>query len=325
MSRRKKKRSTEKSRQKKLSWSEATELYEICLRARRASPETLKGHLAELRLLEETLAPLRPDQVRLSDLREHQCALLSGEGAKRGKPLAAGTVAKVTTVYRRFFALLFEEGRLRQNPAQRLERPRVPHRIPGEVLTIEQTEKLLRAADRATALGLRDRAVVELLYATGLRNMELRALDVSDLDRTEREVFVRRGKGEKERIVPLTRSAYTEVVAYVERARPELASRHADSYQALFLSRRGRRLGGLDLSRILARLAEAAELKLRVTPHTMRRSFATHLLRGGASLRHIQLLLGHASLDTTALYLRLSGDELRRELILRHPRERLDV
>jgi len=307
-----------------VTWEEALDLYATTLRARRFSSQTLAGHLRELRVFRERVAPLRPDQVHLADLREYQCALLSGEAAGRGKPLAAGTVAKVTTALRRFFLLLEEEGRIPASPATRLSPPRVPERLPGDVLTVRQVGQLLAAAHQTTPLGLRDRAVVELLYATGLRNLELRSLDLGDVRHPERELHVL-GKGEKARVLPLNRAAYEHLAAYLELGRPSLASSCADSYQALFLTQTGRRLAGLDLSRILERLGKAAGLKVRPKPHMMRRTFATHLLRGGASLRHIQLLLGHASLDTTAVYLRLSGDDLRRELILRHPRERLDV
>ena len=130
------------------------------------------------------------------------------------------------------------------------------------------------------------------------------------------------GKGDKGRIVPVTRSAYTVVKDYLDLARPQLASARTDSACALFLSRFGTRLDAKTMKRLLDGLRLRAGLEKPVTPHTLRRSTATHLLQAGASLRHIQILLGHSSLDTTAAYLRLDAHDLRREVLLKHPRER---
>lgn len=193
------------------------------------------------------------------------------------------------------------------------------------MLSVAQVTRLLDAAARDQSIrGLRDRAAVELLYATGVRRAELLGLDLDSLDHHEREILVR-GKGEKSRRIPVTRSAYLAVRAYLDAARPSLTSGHQDSARALLLTYRGRRLDHISLCKLLRRLRAAAKLRARVSPHVMRRSFATHLLQGGASLRHIQLLLGHTKLSTTAFYLKLDTRELRRELLLKHPRERMDA
>ena len=194
------------------------------------------------------------------------------------------------------------------------------------MLTVEEVTRLLEAPDRTTPMGLRDRAFLEILYATGMRRREALGLDLCDYDRRTREVVVRNGKGGKSRVLPVTRGAVSEIDAYLARGRPALAKLGlADSMNAIFLSERGRRLSEPRVLKILRALAATARIKKRLTPHALRRSFATHLLKGGVSLRHIQVLLGHASLDTTAIYLRLDPRELRRELLLEHPRERIDA
>lgn len=301
------------------SWDTALARYETHLRARRASPRTLDSYLRELRLLADRLGG-RPATVSLQDLREHLCGLLSGSRSITAKPLGAATVARAATTYKRFFAFLAAEGLLPDDPARRLERPRVPRYPPGEVLSVPEVKRLFAACGDDTQ-GLRDRAICEVLYATGLRLSEVVALDLGDLDRAERELLVRAGKGEKARLLPLTRSAFHRLEHYVAAARGELATSHADSAQAMFLSRLGRRLCKRALADVLLQRGRRAGIKKTVKPHMLRRTFATHLLKGGASVRHIQELLGHADLNTTALYLKLDTRELRRELHLRHPRE----
>jgi len=308
-----------------LTWNDALDAFALRLRARNRAPRTVAGHRLEVGYLRAFLgADTRPADVTLADLRAYQAALLAGEASRSKKPLAAGTVAKATSVLRTFFAGLAEDELVSEDPAVRLERPFVPERAPRDVLRPREIKRLLAAPDRTTPTGLRDRALVELLYATGLRRGEALALDLPDLDRREREVVVRRGKGGRGRVVPLTRSALEAARAYVERGRPALA-RATKPTAALWLSVRGNRLNESALRRLLRDLRRRAGLKPALTPHTFRRSFATALLKGGASLRHIQLLLGHAHLNTTAIYLRLDPDELRRELVLRHPRERFEV
>ncbi len=313
-------------RRPRLTWPKALDAYETHLRALHSSPHTLEEHLRDLGHLRDQLSPLRSDQVRLQDLRDYEVGLFTGQTSRRKKPLAARTVAKIASEIRRFFGFLTEEGLLEQNPAARLEQPKTPKREVGDVLTIKEVRRLIQAADITTALGLRDRAVAELLYATGVRRAELIALDLQDLCREEREVTIRHGKGGKGRRVPLTRSAFQSVTNYLERARPDLSTSHPDSATAFFLSKRGMRFNEMSLVRTLRKLRDAAKIKRPVTCHTLRRTCATHLLKGGATLRHIQLLLGHEDLNTLARsYLRLDTSELRREVLLKHPRERFEA
>ena len=310
-----------------LAWDDALTLYEQHLRAKRSAERTVKGYLLEVVYLRDYVSPrgTLPGAVTLQDLRTYQCGLLTGATSRSGKRLSAGTASRVAVTLADFFGFLEAEGRIESDPTRRLERPSVPERVPEEVLTVREVKALLGAAQVTTPTGLRDRALVELLYATGLRRNEARDLDLGDLNHEEREVTVREGKGGKGRLVPLTRSAYEGLVAYLERARPVLAKPHPDSACAVFLSEQGRRLSETGTREVLSKLARAAGIAKRVKPHTLRRTFATHLLQAGTNLRTIQVLLGHASLDTTAIYLRVDSTELRREVLLKHPREKLDL
>lgn len=314
-------------KQKKLvSWDQALDLYELHLRARQAAQLTIEAYLRDARFLRAALDPLRPDQVHTGDLRALQVALLTGApAARRGRPLGAVRVACYLAAWRGFFRVLHQEGLVLEDPARSLDSPRIARRPVPRVLSVREVQRLLAAAQATTltAFGRRDRAVTELLYATGLRRAELCALDLSDLDHRERELVVRQGKGGKARALPVAPTAWQALRDYLDHARTALESGHPDSGRALFLTRFGSRLDAKTMLRLLARLERQAGLqKVSVSPHGLRRAFATHLLLAGANLRHIQLLLGHSSLDTTAAYLRLDAQEIRKELLLKHPRER---
>ncbi len=314
-----------KKMSEKITWPEALSLYRTHHQAKRTAESTIEGHLIELNRFRRYLGadhPPLPGEVTLQDLREFQVGLMTGSVSD--KPLTAGTVARISTVLHTFFLFLEDEGLIEKNPAHRLERPHVPPRLPGDVLSLKEVRRLLEVPDLTTPVGLRNRAVVELLYATGIRRSELLKLDLTDINHEDREVIVH-GKGSKGRRIPLTRSAYKEVMAYIERGRPSLVKKHPDGSCAIFLTIRGHRQERVGLASVLRLLARKAGIKKKLTPHTLRRTFATHLLQGGANLRHIQTLLGHADLNTTAIYLRINPQDVRRELLLKHPRERIDV
>jgi len=189
---------------------------------------------------------------------------------------------------------------------------RVPEQLPGDVLSPAEVERLLDATDRETPRGLRDRAIVELLYAAGPRNEELLSLDLADLDHHERLVIIRHGKGDKGRLLPVTRSAWKELLVYLQSGRPGLVSSHPDSARAVFLGQHGKRLGKSGLRLLLVTLRERAGLQKNLTPHTLRRALATHLVREGASVPAVKELLGHANLSTTATYVEVDLEDLRR-------------
>ncbi|HEX6130240.1 MAG TPA: tyrosine recombinase, partial [Actinomycetota bacterium] len=222
---------------------------------------------------------------------------------------------------RSFHRFLAREGLAEDDPAADVRRPRLPRSLP-KALTLEEVERLLDAPDDATPIGLRDRAILELLYGAGLRISELTGLDVDDVDLDEGAARVL-GKGGKEREVPVGRHAREALAAYLTRARPALAT--ARSRAALFLNARGGRLTRQSCARILAGHVAAAGIERRVTLHGLRHSFATHLLEGGADVRVVQELLGHASVATTQVYTLVTREHLREVYDTSHPRARRDA
>ena len=226
--------------------------------------------------------------------------------------LARTSIARRLATLRSFFRFLVRRGRVRVNPAREVRTPSLPGRLPGH-LPIDQSEALFRQPLGDDEAGRRDRAILEVLYASGVRVAELSGLDVEDVDLREGSVRVL-GKGRKERIVPLGTKA-------VEALRAYLGARESDR-GALFRNSRGGRLTVRSVHRIVRARARAAGLAGRVTPHTLRHTFATHLLDAGADLRLIQELLGHARLATTQRYTHVSADRLAKVYDAAHPRAR---
>lgn len=238
---------------------------------------------------------------------------------KRGTPLSPWSQADYLDLVRGFFAFLVRRGVLLVNPAQGL---RVPRRkaLPRAVLSETQARRLMNAASPWTTLGQRDRAILETLYGTGLRAGECVRLEVTDLDLGQRTLLVRNGKGRKDRLVPVGGRAAIALDAYLQTSRPELLR---DPHEAaLFVSRYGRRLGVPGLRQIVRSRAKDAGLPRAVFSHALRHTCATHLLRGGADIRHVQELLGHKRLQTTAVYTRVGIEDLRQVIARSHPREK---
>lgn len=310
-----------------LAWPDAVERFEEHLFARGAAARTATDYIRELRLLEAHLQPRArvsgPADVTTEHLRSYQAGLMTGEASPLGKPQSAGTVAKITAVLASFFGWLHRDGLLACDPTSRLERPKISRPV-GDVLSLEEVKKLLAQPDATTALGLRDRALLEVLYGTGLRRNELLGLDLADVRQDEREVIVRHGKGGKGRVVPVGRAAWKALTAYLERGRASLVKQRAGVECAVFVTSAGGRLKATRLRVLLQHFAAGAGIARRLTPHSMRRTYATHLIQNGVSVRHVQVLLGHESLETTARYLRLTSTEIRREILLKHPRERFE-
>ena len=236
---------------------------------------------------------------------------------RRGVPLSPWSRSSSLSTVRCFFAFLAGDGVILRNPAEAIPLPRA-RRLPRGILRESQARRLMAAPFPASALGQRDRAILELLYGTGIRLGECVRADVSDLDLTAKTLLVRNGKGRKDRVVPVAGRAAAALDSYLAEARHQLATDLTDS--ALFLSRFGRRLADIGLRAVVAKHGRAVGVKL--TPHALRHICATHLLRGGAGIRHVQELLGHRSLTTTALYTRVELSDLRAVLARAHPRER---
>jgi len=220
---------------------------------------------------------------------------------------APASVARKVASLRAFYAHLVRLGKLSTHPLRGLGTPRQPGRLP-RFLTVEETVALLLTPDLRTPQGLRDRAILELLYASGIRVSELVALDLGDIDWEERELRVW-GKGGRERMAMIGEPARQSLLAYIRQGRPHLARTH--SGPALFLNRSGGRLSDRSVRTIVGHYAHLAGLGEDVTPHTLRHTFATHLLEGGADLRIVQELLGHVRLATTQRYTHVSQKHLR--------------
>jgi integrase/recombinase XerD len=257
-----------------------------------------------------------PGEVDESSIRSYVASVSASTHGDDERPYRATSVARMLSSVRSFHRFLLRDGITTRDPATGVAQPKLPRQLPHP-LTVEETRHLLEAPDPGTPVGLRDRAILELLYGAGLRISELTALDVDDLDLEEGAVRVL-GKGGKEREVPLGRFAREAVDAYLTRGRPALAG--ASSRGALFLNARGGRLTRQSGNRLLSTHVRTAGIESRVTPHSLRHSFATHLLEGGADVRVVQELLGHASVATTQIYTLVTEEHLREVYYTAHPR-----
>jgi len=229
------------------------------------------------------------------------------------------SVARKVAAVRSFFAFLSAEGIVAANPTEGLTSPRVGKTLPRAISPNEVDELLEQPARRATPEAKRDRAMLELLYATGMRVTELVSLDTTHINLDPRSPYVRcMGKGAKERTIPIHDQALEALVDYLEEGRP-LMVRNRDE-AALFVNRRGERLTRQGFWLILKGYAKSANLSADITPHTLRHSFATHMLRGGMPLRNVQEMLGHANISTTQVYTHLTSDHVREVYEKAHPR-----
>jgi integrase/recombinase XerD len=288
------------------------------------SKNTLAAYRRDLARYEQFLTERGVDSVEaISELTVNDFGIALT--AKWG--LAATSVARVLSGVRGFHRYLMIEGVTANDNAARVKPPKPPRRLP-KAITVAQIEALLQSSgpeatdEDAMALDpikVRDRAILELLYATGARVSEVVSLDVDDLvDQTMVRLF---GKGSKERIVPVGSYAQRAVEAYLVRVRPVLA-KLGKGTPAVFLNQRGSRLSRQSVWQIISDAAAAAKLGAEVSPHTLRHSFATHLLEGGADVRVVQELLGHSSVATTQIYTLITVDALREVYSTAHPRAR---
>jgi integrase/recombinase XerD len=281
------------------------------------SRNTLAAYRTDLLQLGRFLAGRDRDATTATaqDLSDFLAELAMGDG-NGTEPCSTATVQRKAACLRSFYRHLRREEIVEDDPAAKLAVPRRGKKLP-EVLSYGEVQKLLAQplGDEPTAI--RDRALLELMYASGLRASETIGLEVGDVD-LEHGVLRARGKGSKERLVPVGEKALMAVRVYLRSGRPRLL-RGADE-KKLFLNFRGGPLTRQGLYKIVLRHAQSAGLNGRMSPHTLRHSFATHLLSGGCDLRSVQEMLGHADLSTTQLYTHLSGEELKEVYFKAHPR-----
>lgn len=280
------------------------------------SRNTLEAYRSDLLQLGAFLGRRGVDvtAVEHSDLSAFLADLAAG-GEER-PPVAPATLQRKAACLRSFYRHLRREGILDRDPTADLRAPRKSQRLP-QVLSRDEVARLLSAPRGTDPAALRDRALLELMYACGLRASEAIGLDVRDVD-LEIGVLRARGKGSKERMVPVGREAITATRVYVERGRPAFVGLREESH--LFVNRRGGGLTRQGLYKIVQRHARAVGLDDRMSPHTLRHTFATHLLAGGCDLRSLQEMLGHADIATTQIYTHLSAQRLKDAYFKAHPR-----
>jgi integrase/recombinase XerD len=287
----------------------------------RYGPRTAPEYLAHLRAFLTWMVAqgLQLQDVRTEELLAYQKALHAAR--KRDlKPYSIGFQANRLTAVKSFFRFLCRRGFVLQDPSAAVETPRLPSHLPRTILTREEVLRLLRVVRGKSPKVLRDRAILETLYGTGLRVAELCALRVGDVDTEDLLLRVVMGKGRKDRNVPLTPAAGRAIDAYLALGRARLLGRAPR--KELFVGERGARLHRAVVNKLILPWAKKAGIRKHVTCHTFRHSVATHLLRNRADIRHIQVLLGHASLRTTERYTRVEIEDLKRVVARAHPRGR---
>ena len=297
----------------------------------RYAERTVPEYLAHVRAF---LAWVDAKGLTLSGLRKPDLVAYQGElyGFRKsdGRPYSAGFQVNRFSALQCFFRFLAKRQLILHDPVAGLERPRLEIRLPRNILSPREVRKVIEAPDQKTPIGLRDRAILETLYATGIRASELIQLSPFDVDTEEGLLRVVKGKGGKDRNLPLTRAACDAIAVYLAKARPQLLATTTTgsgvyprkASKRLFVSPRGGTLHRATLGKLVQSWAREAGLKKRVTPHVFRHSVATHLLKHGADIRHIQALLGHESLNTTERYTRVEISDLRAVVRRAHPRGR---
>jgi integrase/recombinase XerD len=280
------------------------------------SRNTLDAYRSDLLQLGAYLARIGVDALEVEHA--HLAGFLSelAEGADDRPPASPATLQRKAACLRSFYRHLRREGLLEHDPTADLRAPRKRQRLP-HVLGRDEVQRLLAAPRGTSPAALRDRALLEVMYACGLRASEAIALTLADIDLRE-GILRARGKGSKERLVPIGREAVRAVEAWLERGRPQLVGLRDEPH--LFVNQRGTGLTRQGLYKIVQRHARAAGLEGRMSPHTLRHTFATHLLAGGCDLRSVQEMLGHADVATTQIYTHLSADRLKDVYFAAHPR-----
>lgn len=275
------------------------------------SDNTRKGYMADIERLQEWLVDngldvitATPDSLQGFIIELHDLGL------------CARTQARVISGIKSFYRYLKIEGYIEANPTLLLDAPRIGRKLP-EVLTVDEIDRMVDAIDMTKPEGQRNKAIIETLYGCGLRVSELCELEIGNINFADGVIMVI-GKGNKQRLVPMSQTAIDEIQLWLG-DRAELDIKRGEESK-VFLNRRGRRLTRVMIFYIVRDLAALAGVQKPISPHTLRHSFATHLLEGGANLRAIQQMLGHESIATTELYLHLDKSHLRNEILLHHPR-----
>ncbi|UCC59556.1 MAG: tyrosine recombinase XerC [Dehalococcoidia bacterium] len=279
---------------------------------RSISPYTVRNYSRDVQGFLDFLKQNRIDSLDKAD----RSTLRRYLGWLNKKGVARASINRKASALRSFYRYLIRENLVSDEPLATLSAPKLEKRLPT-FLTHEEMAKLIEAPDTSTPQGLRDRAILELLYAAGLRVSEIVALDLNDIELSSREIRVW-GKGSKQRVVLMGTPAAEALNIYIKRGRIKLKGK--TQTRALFLNRFGNRIVQRRIQRIIRKYARQAGLELRVFPHIVRHTFATHMLDGGADLRVVQDLLGHARLSSTQVYTHVTRSQIRRNYLAAHPR-----
>lgn len=226
-------------------------------------------------------------------------------------------VVVMISAARRFYAWLMDEEKILLSPFEKIEIPKPSKALPRDILTHAEMRRLLFSPDTRKVTGIRDRAILELLYSTGFRRSEVLRLTLGDVDFSERRIFAKEAKGKKDRVVPIGKTAVMWIRKYLSRARPSLETRPTER---IWLNDDGEPMKGYKLGKLLLGYASKAKLSRRITPHTLRHTFATHMIDAGASVAVVQRILGHTSIRTTQIYTRVTIRSLRAVHRRTHPR-----
>jgi integrase/recombinase XerD len=286
--------------------------------SRRTIPDYLSYTERFLTYLED-LQITEINDVDLALMNDYQIRLL--EYQYRGKPVTNTTRRRAIVAIRSFFKCLIKLDLIRHNPTAGLELPKCPKTLPRNILTKKEIAKLLGTPELNSPLGIRDRAILEVFYSTGIRASELCNLRLNDIDLVRGELRVNQGKNAKDRVVPLGEIACDYLAVYLQVARPKLTPED----QTLFVTHRGKRFYYTGVSALVAGYARKAGIKKRIACHSLRHTCATHLLHGKADIRYIQEMLGHTSLATTQIYTKVEITDLKKVHHRCHPREQKEV
>ncbi len=298
-----------------MKWSECKKGYENFLRLEKSlSQNSVSAYVNDINkliiFLDEEYKKLSPEKVKLPHLRKF-VEWLSQKG------VSPRTQARTISGIKSFYKYLLIEEKIMNDPTTLLESPKIGRKLP-DILSMEEIDLLIDSVDIAKPEGQRNRAMLETLYSCGLRVSELVSLKISNLYFDEGFIKVE-GKGDKERLVPISKSAVTEINKYTEEYRKNL-NISKESANILFLNRRGQKLSRVMVFTIIKNLSEKVGLGKKISPHTFRHSFATHMINGGADLRAVQEMLGHESILTTEIYTHLDKDYLKSTIQQFHPR-----
>jgi len=293
------------------------------LQMRNFKDQSVKNYVSRLRhffsYLNDELNIQRLGEVTPEIINGYQQQLFTAT-TRHGRPMALQSQAAYLISLKTFFRFLVQHDHILYNPTALLELPRRDRNLPRSILTKQEVQRLLAQPDLGTLQGYRDRTILEIFYATGIRAREMRQLDVYDPDISKGTLMIRDGKGNKDRVVPLTATAAEFIDGYLHNVRAKLL--RGGPTDTLILSNAGQRLSVYCLQHYLQRYLPRAKISKPVTCHVLRHTCATHLLAGGADIRYIQQLLGHASLATTQIYTRVEISDLKRAHRKYHPREK---